>query len=83
MACGACGKFDLGESLGKCAPCILLAAVSALVFWSLAYASYALLGIRLLAAFFAFFAAMVSLLLVAHVLAFLSRKVKGAPDRAS
>ncbi|MGB7542393.1 MAG: DUF3624 family protein [Burkholderiales bacterium] len=77
MGCGVCGKFDLGDKLGKCAYCIRLAAVSSIVFWGLFYLCYAVLDIRLLAAFFLFFAAMVTLLLVAHVLAFLSSRTRG------
>ena len=76
MSCGACGKFDLSATLGKCSYCIWLAVVSSAGFWGLGYFCYAALRVQLLAGIFFFFAFMTTSLLIAHVLAFLSRKIK-------
>ena len=72
MACKSCGAGDFSESLGKCARCTSIAGASAVLFWSLyvvakGHAISWLITWPLLG-----FAALVSLLFIAHILGHLS-----------
>ena len=73
MSCGGCGVVDFGAALGTCVRCTSIAAASASVFWlfyavAMDYGARGLITWPLLG-----FATLVTLVLLAHVLAHLAR----------
>jgi Protein of unknown function (DUF3624) len=86
MSCEGCGTSELDKKLGKCASCMWLALVSSVFFWSVYYVAHGFTKSRLILLPVKLFASLVTLLLVSHVLAFLSnrrRQPTGDPPAAS
>jgi hypothetical protein len=79
MACKSCGSTDLSEHLGKCLYCIFLALGSSIMLWSLWYWLRGAVRIEWLTWAVGGFAALVTLLLIGHVLA---RFGRATPPRA-
>lgn len=73
MGCSRCGTTDLGRHLGQCGLCIGLALVSAVVFWA-GYGYLRNVQHAYLLDWIALgFAILVTLLFIAHTLAYLAR----------
>jgi len=76
MSCEGCGTNELDQKLGKCASCMWLAFISSVFFWGLYYVLHGFTKSRLILLPLRLFASLVTLLLVSHVLAFLSIRRK-------
>jgi hypothetical protein len=73
MSCKNCGASELSKKLGKCNFCIWLSLVSSLFFWGFFYAMHGTIKSKLIVWPIFTFASLVTLLFLAHVLAFLSK----------
>ena len=80
MSCSGCGTSDFGDKLGKCAACMRLALGSAILFWGLYFVLRRLVDSLFVQLPVLGFAALVTLVLLAHVLAFLSDRRRQARD---
>ena len=79
MGCSSCGKNNLGEKLGKCKDCIIASVISSVIFWLFWYHSIQLFGNtagKYRGYIFLFLAIFVSLLFIAHILAYLNDRRK-------
>jgi apolipoprotein N-acyltransferase len=74
MACKGCGGGEFAEKLGTCGFCIGLAAISATVFWLLYDLSQTWPRVWAISLMLLSFAILLTLLLVAHVIAYLRRR---------
>jgi hypothetical protein len=73
MNCKGCASTEFGAKLGNCAFCVGTAAISALLFWGLYVVSRHWQAVHVLQWPTLLFAVLVTLLLVAHLLAYVGR----------
>jgi hypothetical protein len=83
MGCNGCSNTDLGAKLGNCAFCVRVAAISSFLFWGLYVATRRWPAVHILQWPALLFAALVTLMLVAHILAYLGRPGAKHGDRSS
>ncbi len=76
MSCEGCGTSELGQKLGKCPFCMWLAFVSSAFFWTLYYVLRGFFKSKFITLPVLAFASLVTLLLLSHLLAFLSNRRK-------
>jgi ABC-type polysaccharide/polyol phosphate export permease len=76
MACKSCGAADLSASLGTCGRCTFIAVASAALFWAFFIVAEQQSAPRLIAWPLLGFAALLTLLLVGHVLGHLSHRFR-------
>lgn len=84
MGCSSCGKNIFTEKIGKCRDCIILSAITSVLFWALWYFSIGIFGQEIgfyTKYIFLFLAIFVNLLFVAHILGYLNDKRQSKNDK--